>query len=228
MKKILLNILLLVVIGKLAAQVPVPDSVRVMRDTTAPRPSQDLPVLSDTTQYNDTTIVQTEAGRDTLVKKRVHSPRRATLRSLVVPGLGQIYNKKYWKVPIVYAAVGIPVYLFFDNRKWYNRTRYALGVISDTNQYNNPAARDKVDPTMKYYVDNKLVGPLVNYRNDRRKDMDYSILFTLLMWGLNVVDATVDAHLKDFDVSEDLSMKIRPVMNNSNMTPGIALVINFK
>ncbi|MEO8583095.1 MAG: DUF5683 domain-containing protein, partial [Flavitalea sp.] len=97
------------------------DSVLIVTET--------LPVLTDTLHYNDTIIKKTIAGSDTTVKRKAHSPRQATIRSAILPGLGQIYNRKYWKVPIVYAAIGIPAYLFFDNRKWYNKSRYALSVL---------------------------------------------------------------------------------------------------
>lgn len=230
MIKVILHILLLLFVHQVVlAQLPVPDSVRIVRDTTVPQPKQEFPVLSDTTQYNDTVIVTNAAGiADTTVKKKVHSPRQATLRSLIVPGLGQIYNKKYWKVPIVYAAIGIPVYLFFDNRAWYNRTRYALTVVVDSSLFADPAALAKVHPDLRPLVDAKLQGSLVNYRNEFRKDMDYSILFTLLMWGLNIVDATVDAHLKGFDVGDDLSLKIKPSLQRGYTSPGVSLVLNFK
>jgi hypothetical protein len=228
MMKLLINIVLLLVTHLALGQLPVPDSVRINRDTTVPRPAQDFPVLSDTTQYVDTMLVRTQTGTDTVVRKRVHSPRQATLRSLIVPGLGQIYNRKYWKVPLVYGAIGFPMYLFFDNRAWYRRSKYALSVATDTNMYNDPVARQNVHPRLRSAVEAKRIGSIVDFRNEVRRDMDYSILFTLLMWGLNVVDATVDAHLKDFDVSEDLSLKVKPTLRNGYGSPGISLVLNFK
>lgn len=228
MVKIVLNIFLLMAVYQAAfAQLPVPDSVRVVRDTVPPAPEQEFPVLSDTTQYNDTTIVKTSTGTDTLVKKKVHSPRTATLRSLAIPGWGQAYNKKYWKIPIVYGAIGFPGYLFFYNRTWYNRTRYALSVVVNE-QTEDPVARAKVHQDLLALVDRKAQGSLVDYRNQFRRDMDYSILFTILMWGLNVVDATVDGHLKGFDVSDDLSLSVKPSSLSGTMTPGLSLVVHFK
>src|ERR1700753_2167024 len=63
------------------------------------------------------------------VTQKVHSPRRATLYSTFFPGLGQIYNRKYWKVTIVLAAVGIPTYTFFYNRSWYQKTQRAISLL---------------------------------------------------------------------------------------------------
>lgn len=233
MIKIFVNILLLILVFKCSFSQVTPDSTgNSTRDTTQPGvPMDRIPVLSDTTQYNDTVKQKTASGKDTVVvKKKVHSPRRATLRSLVVPGWGQIYNKKYWKLPIVYGAIGVPIYTFTYNRKWYNKTKYALSIVAN-NRYTGQSAQDslaKVDPVLKFLVDNKEQGSLVTYRNDFRRDMDYSILFTLLMWGLNVVDATVDAHLKGFDVSDELSLQLKPTVLPNTMTPALSLVVNFK
>ena len=229
--KIFLNIVLLVLmIGKAYTQVT-PDSSRTTRDTILSAPVDTIPVFSDTTQYNDTSVIKTKAGKDSVVvKKKVHSPRKATIRSLIIPGWGQIYNKKYWKVPIVYGAIGFPAYLFTFNRKWYNKTKYALSIVAN-NRYTGPAAADslaKVDPQLKIFVELKEQGSLVNYRNEFRRDMDYAILFTILMWGLNVVDATVDGHLKGFDVGDELSLKVRPTVIPNTMTPGLSLVMNFR
>lgn len=229
MMKVILNILVFFVIC-CSALAQDPDTLRARRDSAANVPTISLPVLSDTTQYNDTSVVTTPAGRDTVVKKKVHSPRKATLRSLIIPGWGQIYNKKYWKVPIVYGAIGVPAYLFFYNKSWYDRTKYALSIVAN-NRYTGPAAEDslsKVHPDLKFLVDEREQGSLIDYRNEFRRSMDYSILFTILMWGLNVVDATVDAHLKGFDVGDELSLKIKPAIIHNSIYPGLSLVVNFK
>ena len=227
MMKIFLNIVLFVFLVKGAIS-QIPDTARAGRDTAVDIPNDTIPVFSDTTQYNDTSVLKTKTGKDSVVvKKKVHSPRKATMRSLMVPGWGQIYNKKYWKVPIVYGAIGIPAYLFTYNRKWYNKTKYALSIVAN-NRYTDADSLDKVDPALKFLVDQKEQGALVNYRNEFRQDMDYSILFTILMWGLNVVDATVDGHLKGFDVSDELSLKIKPTILPNTMTPALSVVVNFR
>jgi hypothetical protein len=193
-----------------------------------------VPVLASA-QDKDSLIVQDAAGTvvagDTTApaspadssRQRVFSPRKAAIYSAILPGLGQVYNKKYWKVPIVYAAVGIPVYLFFDNKTWYNRTRYALAVLVNNNGGDSLA---NVHPQLRGLVDRKADGALQNYRNEFRKNMDYSILFTLLFWGLNVVDATVDAHLKGFNVNDNLSLKLKPTIL-STQSVGLSLVLSF-
>lgn len=162
---------------------------------------------------------------DTAVIKK-HSPRQAALRSAIVPGLGQIYNKKYWKVPIVYTAIGIPVGLFFNNKTWYNRTRYALAVVASPIRPRDQDSLNAVHEQLRPLVDIDATGSILRYRNEFRKNMDYSILFTLLFWGLNIVDATVDAHLKGFDVSEDLSLHIRPALLPGNAV-GVSFALTF-
>lgn len=150
---------------------------------------------------------------DTAVRKK-HSPRKAALYSAILPGLGQVYNKKYWKLPIVYAAVGIPIGLYFNNKTWYDRTRYALAVVGSPNPSQD--SLDAVHSQLRPLVDQKAQGSILRYRNEFRRNMDYSILFTLLFWGLNIIDATVDAHLKGFDISDDLNVRIRPALLPGN------------
>jgi hypothetical protein len=152
-------------------------------------------------------------------------PRKATIRSALVPGWGQIYNKKYWKVPLVYAAIGIPVYTFIYNRSWYVKTRDAAKMIAtnDTANWMN-----RVDPELYSFFSPELrIGSLTSYRNEYRRDMDYSILFVLLMWGLNIVDATVDAHLRGFDIGDDLSLKVKPTILSGSSTAGLSLVLTL-
>ncbi len=186
-------------------------------------------------QTKDTLIIDTGtiikknrlSLQDTLVKEK-HSPRKATIRSAIIPGWGQAYNRKYWKIPIVYAAIGIPVGTFLYNKKWYNRTRDAARMISadpiDTANY-----RQRVNEKLYIFFTNPTnsLPSLLNYRNEFRRNMDYSILFVLLTWGLNVIDATVDGHLKEFDVSDNLSMQIRPTILSGNTTAGISFVFTI-
>lgn len=161
---------------------------------------------------------------DTAGKPR-HSPRKAAIRSAILPGWGQVYNKKYWKVPIVYTAIGIPIGTFLYNQKWYSRTRDAAKMLANNDTANY---RQRVDEKLYVYFSTPGALPtLLRYRNDFRKNMDYSILFTLLFWGLNVVDATVDAHLKDFDVSDNLSMRIRPTILTGSTTAGVSVVFTI-
>ena len=143
---------------------------------------------------------------DSATRKK-HDPRKATLYSTFCPGLGQIYNHKYWKLPLVYAAVGIPAYFYFDNKSWYKKCQYALAAILDTPI--SPAKLAKVDPKLRSFVSSGDDNTLRSARNEYRKDQDYSVIFFLLFWGLQIVDATVDAHLMDFDVSTDLTLHLQ-------------------
>ena len=156
--------------------------------------------------------------------RRLYSPRKAAIRSAILPGLGQIYNHKYWKLPLVYAAVGIPTALFVYNLTWYQRTRYAYTVLfnRDTANFAN------VHPKLQAYIIRDAQGNLANLRNEFRRDVDYSALFIILMWGLQVVDASVDAHLKTFDVSPDLSLKLKGGYSEMAGTNGISLILSFR
>ena len=153
-----------------------------------------------------------------------HSPKKAAIRSAILPGWGQIYNKKYWKLPIVYGALGTCGAIFAYNMKNYRETRFAYQV-----KYNMRV--NKTDSNLFVNIKSHLKPlpeeSLRNYRNQFRKDIDYSVLVFLLLWGLNVVDATVDAHLKAFDVSPDLSFHFKPGYNGMAGTHGLSLVMKI-
>lgn len=160
---------------------------------------------------------------DTLAKKP-HDPRKASIRSALLPGWGQIYNRKYWKVPLVYAAIGIPAYTFLYNKSWYDRTREAAKMLSATPP-DTANFKSRVNEQLWVFFTNPgAIRSLLNYRNEFRRDMDYSVLITLLMWGLNVVDATVDGHLREFDVGEKLSFRIHPTVIPGTRAAGIRIV----
>lgn len=190
---------------------------------------------ADTTVTNvDTTATHLDTVSNTTVQKvdsvtRTHSPRKAAIRSAIIPGWGQAYNKRYWKIPIVYGALGTAAGVFVYNVKYYRELRFAVqakfkadpqrpGQVADSTDYfrMKPRYRQYDQETLRYY------------RDEFRRNIDYSVLAFVLLWGLNVVDATVDAHLRSFDVSPDLSFRIKPGYSELGNTHGLSLVLAFK
>ncbi len=198
-------------------------------------------------QVGDSTLTQMQITGDTLqtsdsIDKKIdsvlntHSPRKAAIRSAIIPGWGQAYNKRYWKIPIVYGALGTAAGVFIYNIKNYRELRFAyqakykasLPVFDPANPRPGPF-RDstdyfKIEPKLLPYDQNFL---RVN-RDDFRRNVDYSVIAFLVLWGLNVVDATVDAHLKSFDVSPDLTFRIKPGFSELGNTHGVSLILAFK
>lgn len=174
---------------------------------------------------------------DSVARKdpRYRNPGTAALRSAILPGWGQVYNHKIWKVPIVYAALGITGGLFVDNLKWYKRFRYAFTVAS-----NIELGKDSLTGPNYQKVYSQLKRPffegpnglnkegLRSNRDQIRQDVDYAFVFFLIAWGLNVVDATVDAHLSTFDVSPKLSLRLQPGFSEMANTSGLSLVMRIK
>jgi hypothetical protein len=160
------------------------------------------------------------------------APSKAAFYSSVLPGMGQIYNKRYWKAPIVWGALaaGIYGYTFYDGQ--YNDLRTAFkrrraGFTDD--EFYDLIPSDGITP-LTPDVDNARLERL---QNDRQNDRDLALLATIILYALNVVDANVDAHLKQYNISDDLSwkMNIEPYLNNNpiNNDPnyGLALTIKF-
>ena len=155
---------------------------------------------------------------------RVHSPRVAAIRSAILPGWGQVYNKKYWKLPIIYGALGTTAGIFVYNLNYYKRFRYAYRVLATKDSGNFP----NVHPDLKFFIDRNDLSGLQYNRDEFRRNIDYTVLVFLLFWGLNVVDASVDAHLKSFDVSPDLSLKLKVGYSDMARTNGFSVVIALK
>lgn len=160
------------------------------------------------------------SASDTAKRKKKFNPKVATLRSAILPGWGQWYNKKYWKIPIVYGALGISAGVFFYNRKTYKQLRQAVIYRLDSDTANDHL----INPEFA----NLSTESLRMYRNVFRQNIDYSVLAFLVLWGLNVVDATVDAQLKGFNVSPDITMKIRPSLNYPGTGAGVSLVFSLR
>jgi hypothetical protein len=161
---------------------------------------------------------------DSLIKAQ-HSPRKAAIRSAIIPGWGQIYNRKYWKVPIVWGALGVTGYIFFNNLYTYQDLKfsYAAKYKASVPPYDSTDYKKIKDKYMPIDQEALRTG-----RNIYRQYIDYAAVFFIIFWGLNVVDAAVDAHLKAFDISPDLSLKIKPTYNPLVKTGGVSFVFNFK
>ena len=142
------------------------------------------------------------------------NPKKAGLYSAIVPGLGQAYNRQYWKVPVVYAGIGIAGYFFFNNLDKYQSYRQAY-----ISRINNPAPSDK-------YVGIYDNSQLQQLQNDYNKYLDMTVLFSGIGYALQVIDAITSAHLKNFDISRDISMHMSPIPLPHGV--GMAMAVNFK
>jgi len=153
---------------------------------------------------------------DTLTKpERVHNPKRATLYSALLPGAGTVYNRKnYWKIPIVYAALGTGGFFIVTNHRKYRLYKNELIFRIDNGTFGNP----DLD---RFSNDN-----LFTLQDQYRRLRDLSVVLSAVAYVVQIVDATVDAHFVGFDVSDDLSIRFRPIVmdNLSAATAGIGVI----
>ncbi len=161
---------------------------------------------------------QNNINNDTLLIKK-HSPNKATLYSAVIPGLGQAYNKKYWKIPIVYAGFGVLSYFIISNRNEYLQFREAYDYVM---------VGDTTIPINNDYVYKYSSDQLSKARDYYRRNMELSIILSGFWYILNILDASVDAHLFDYDISDDLSLHIEPAIKNTIYEPALITGITIK
>ena len=165
----------------------------------------------------------TQLKKDTIFSMPRHIPSRATKRSALIPGWGQAYNKQYWKIPLVYGVLAIPAATFQYNSDLYKKAKFAYEAkFKAANGDESDLA--KIDPTLK----NLSLGSLQSYRNVFRKDRDYSIMWFILAWGINVVDATVSGQLKEFDITNNLAFKIQPTYQPQFRQAGLTFQLHLK
>jgi hypothetical protein len=162
-------------------------------------------------------------NKDSTLVLRKHIPSTATKRSALIPGWGQAYNKQYWKIPLVYGVIAIPTAAYIYNNDMYQKTKFAYEA-KFKEAAGDPSDIAKIDPLLK----NLSASSLQSYRNIFRKDRDYSIMWFILTWGINVIDATVSGHLKEFEINNDLSFKIQPTFQPQIKQAGLALQFHFK
>ena len=152
-----------------------------------------------------------------------HSAKRATIYSAVLPGLGQAYNKKYWKIPIIYAGFGTLIYLININSGEYHKFRDAYTIVATGDTANFP----NNEYIVKY---NANLKQLQEGRNYYRRNMELNYILTGLLYILNIIDASVDANLYNFNVNDELSLKFQPVRNENIFSrgPTMGLTLSFR
>ena len=154
------------------------------------------------------------------VKASKHSPTTAMLLS-IIPGGGQIYNKKYWKLPIIYGLLGTSSYFIYysaDKMLLY-KNEYINRHTEGNESLLIPSLADKNDEN------------IIDLKNKNQRYMEIAIGVTAILYALNIVDSMVDAHFYDFDISDDLSLRIAPNLIAPSMTgmrPAYGLTLNFK
>jgi hypothetical protein len=153
--------------------------------------------------------------------EKLHSPVKAAVMSICLPGLGQVYNKKYWKVPIIYAGLGVMTYFIVTNARYYSQYKKAY-----VESVNNDSTGQYQDLVNKYSAQD-----LLNAREYYRRNLEMTCIITGVWYILNIVDAAVDAHLFTYNISKDISLKVDPVIMgpvmSRNFTSGIRFSLRF-
>lgn len=179
------------------------DSIRTLSQNNAFFKADAAPVEQDVA---DTSMVK-------LKKVFVPNPKKAGMYASILPGSGQFYNRQYWKLPLVYAILGTAGYFIKYNYDKY--TLYKKAYISRLD------ATTENDQFPLY-----TVADIKRLQDSYRKDLDVIVLLTAVGYAAQILDAVASAHLKNFDISPDISMRMQPVLQDNYA--GVGLVFNFK
>lgn len=171
------------------------------------------PLIAQNEQEKEAdSVEQDESGQDSL--KKEHSPKKAAVYSAALPGLGQAYNEKYWKIPIIYAGFGTLAYFINQNNTEYNKFKEAYAFV---------IAEEEGEPPNEYverYESNE--NNLRKLKDYYRRNLELSYILTGALYILNIIDASVDAHFFKFNVDKDLSLKVSPFINPNIPNPAFA------
>lgn len=155
--------------------------------------------------------------KDSLISKEIDPlrPAKASFFSAIVPGLGQVYNKKYWKVPLVYGAIGTSTYLYIDNQKNYHlyRDEYKSRLAGNANENSSLAGLDE--------------DRLIRIQKGFQRNRDLSALFMVGFYVLNIIDANIDAALSQFNVDEKLAFKPTVIKNDITLSNNFGFALNY-
>ena len=178
-------------------------------------------------QITADTIVKEQKTPTKAKARKTHSPKKATIMSACLPGLGQVYNGKWWKVPIVYAGLGGLGYLSYSN--YSNYRLYLDAYLYSTDDLENPS-QQAIELAGRY-----ASSQLQTYKESYRRDFEFYTILTVAWYGLQIVDACVDGHLYTYDISDDLSLSVDPYLRPAE-TPvpmpqyaqvGLSFKLNF-
>ncbi len=176
------------------------------------------------------TISKTTEPTKTTKEKKPHSPKTATIMSACLPGLGQIYNGKWWKVPIVYAGLGGLGYMVYSNYSEYRSYLHAYEFKTGDLPDGVTLSEHETDLANRY-----AASQLQTYKESYRRNFELFTIITVAWYGLNILDACVDGHLYSYDISDDLSLNIdpylkpveQPIMIPQYAQVGLSLKLNF-
>lgn len=174
------------------------------------------PSFSQSQAETERIETQSSPGEKPVYSTLPKNPRKATILSAVLPGAGQVYNNKAWKVPIIYAGFMTNIYFINFNNKRYQTFRSALFAFDEGDRSQFPSLnREALVRNVEYW----------------RQNRDLTIVLLAAIYTLNLVDANVDAHLSGFDISDDLSIKIEPNVGTfaaSGNSMGLSIILQFK
>lgn len=201
-----LLVILLAVVGVSEAQV----------QDTVPKNKPDTLVKPKVTVQDTITVGKGSqlSNKKRKKKKRSNSPRKALLYSAAFPGFGQIYNRRYWKLIVIYGGGAL---LGLEMNRQHQRFL----------QFRDEFVKKSQDPNYEA-VFNLTAENLKTIKDQAKRDRDFMIIMSVLVYGLQMVDANVDAHLMDFDLDENLSFRLQPTMESSPFSNFAALSLTFK
>ncbi|WP_152981532.1 DUF5683 domain-containing protein [Hymenobacter sp. AT01-02] len=185
----------------------------------------------DSTQVRQTAVADSSRRTEKLLGFRVTRPQKAAFLALAIPGAGQIYNHRYWKLPLVYGALGGVGYGLFHYQSRYKE--YVKGKQEYRTVY-GPGQDPYVEGTPLSKLSGANVSQEIRSENIERgivfyrRYRDTFIAYTALAYGITILDALVDAHLRDFDISEDLSLRLDPAaLPSRTAVPGAGLAVSL-
>ena len=172
----------------------------------------------------DSLSIQAKKGVETEVVEKDYepynalAPAKAAFYSAILPGLGQAYNGSYWKIPIAYGGLATGIYFYLDNDKEYNRFRdaYKNRIAGREDEFNGKGDRVLVSTDR-----------LISAQEFYQKNKEISLLVTVGVYILNIIDANVEAHLRQFNVDEDLTLQPNLDFNSLTGKTNYGLTLNF-